>query len=108
MTLITALGSEFLMDPEMLSLSCSTNVLAELVFRELSLTAVMKLLVRYSKTFDSRFNLFMQDARIADVARDPALCGIVQGAIRSHCRRYARAKKLVRRFLEAFQLVKKI
>lgn len=68
----------------------------------------MRWLLHYSKTFISSYNVLFQGAGTSDVARDTALCRIVQRSVESRNRNYVLVKKPVRRFLPALQLVEKI
>lgn len=85
---ITEPALKALTDGELFKVSSSASVIFELVLLDLKLTAILSLLVEYSKTFDSSNSVFFQEARIADVWKDPASCGPGQGSIGSSYRCY--------------------
>lgn len=70
-------------------------MLSRLVLRDFSFTAVVSLLVEYSKTSASSYNVSFPEARITDVGIDLDLCGLVQSGFYSAYRRYVRVTKVV-------------
>lgn len=48
------------------------------------------------------------EAQISDICRDLVSCGILQGAAETKNRRYVRVTRLMRRYLEALELVERV
>lgn len=51
-----------------------------LFLRDTILSAVIQLLVQYSKTFDSSNDASFGKVRISDICKDLVSCGLLQGA----------------------------
>lgn len=83
MSSTAASDSEVFTENELFKLRGSANGLLGLVLRVLSLTAVKKLLVQYSKAIDSSYNISLQNAHIIDFALHPVSCKSVQEAAES-------------------------
>lgn len=105
MALIRAAESEPLTDYEPIKLSSFDNMLAELVPRDKSVTAVIKSLVWCSMISNSDDNVSLPEACLANAAMDLVSRGLVRGAFELDYRRYIHAPKLVRRFTKALRLV---
>lgn len=68
----------------------------------------MNLLVMYSKTSDSSYDISLQETRVANIARHLVPCGLIQGAVESCYRRHVLVTKVICRFLGALRLVEKL
>lgn len=68
----------------------------------------MKSLVHYSRTLDSTYNIFSQEAFINNFSKDLVWCGLVQGVAESVYRCYVCLTKLVQLFPEPLRLVERI
>lgn len=106
-TLIKSPESEVPRIHEFSVLSSSVSVRSELVLRDSETTAVMKLLVQYSRSPDSSYEVSFKKARVTDLARDLVSCEFTQGAVESSYRLYVRIKKKVRRFPKPLSLDEK-
>lgn len=81
-----ASGFEVYTVPEVVKRSSSASLLSGLFIRDKSVTAVIKSLVQYSKTFGLRYNVSFQEALVIDIARDLVSSGDVQDEVESiHC-----------------------
>lgn len=61
--------SSVLTDHERINLSSSANMLSVLILQDTSVTAVIKSLVQYSKTFGSSVELPFQEAGVVDTVK---------------------------------------
>lgn len=75
MTFVTAPGSEVLLDHEQLKLSRSAIEFSGPVLRDFSFKAIITLQVRYSKTFDSSYDMSLQEAGTTSGTRQLAFVG---------------------------------
>lgn len=95
-------------DHELSKHGSSADILPGLFLRDTRVTAVLKLLAQYSKTFVSSSEAFFQDARWTDTARELVSCEINKSGVGSSCRRCVPATKQMRRFSKALQLVENV
>lgn len=107
MTLVRAPDSEFSIGQKLPNLFCSANVLSGLAHRERKVSAVTKSLRQKSRTFDFRYGVSFQEARVANIVRDLDLWEALQAAVQSSYGRYVRAMKIKNRFLEALHNAEK-
>lgn len=98
--LITATEFEVHTDPHLLKLLTSASMLSRLGFYVTNVNAVVELLIQYSETFDSSYEVTFQEAFVSDILRDLVSCGFMQGAVESTYFRHVGVIKLMRRFLE--------
>lgn len=81
MTLITAFGSGVFKNDEHVKLSSSSNLLSELVLRDLSFKSVVQLLIQYDITFDSRYDVLLLEACTANFASELVSLPFLQDAV---------------------------
>lgn len=83
-------------------------MLPVLVHRDRTVPAVIKSLVQYSKTFHLSYDVGLQMADVAGSARNIVPCDFIQGDLESSSSCHVCVTKLMRRFLYALQLIKKL
>lgn len=79
MTHIKAPGSQALMSHELLKFNPSANIMSRLSQRGKSVIAIIKSLLKYSRTITWRYEEYLSDAHIGDIRKDLVSCAFLQG-----------------------------
>lgn len=97
---IRAPWSDVLLYNKLIKPSSSGNMLFGVVLRDRTVIAAIKLLIQYSRTIDSSYEVSFQEASVADTTRDLVSGLFVKDAFRSSCCCYIHLTKLMRRLPE--------
>lgn len=81
MTLIEAPGFQLVIDFELLKFTRSGNVMMGLVLQDVHLVVVIKLVVQYSKNFQSSYDESFGEARMSNSCRNLVSCILLKGAV---------------------------
>lgn len=86
-TFIRSSGFVILTKQELFKLRRSEKAIWRLGLRNMTMTAIIKLLTQFSKTFASTCDVSFDGARISDITKDLVSCGFVRGVVKSSYRR---------------------
>lgn len=108
MTLVTAPGSHPFDDYGLLKLSRCADVMAGPRLQGTSFIVFFKFLVQYNKSFQSSYSASFSEPCTSSTCTNFLYCGHLEGAFEATYWRYFCATTLMRLYMEALQLVKKV